>query len=86
VQAPHVVVARAVESGTVLLNTATGRYFALDEIGTRAWTALTSQPTIRDAVNTLLDEYEVEPDALRRDLEALVQALQDRGLIEVHDV
>ena len=51
------VVTRVVNGSTVLLNTDTGRYFTLDEVGGRAWTVLTSSPSIQDARDQLLDEY-----------------------------
>jgi hypothetical protein len=77
------VVTRAVKSDTVLLNTATGRYFTLDEIGSRAWTLLTTLPSVQAAREALLVEYAVEPDQLARDLEALIEILVARGLVEV---
>ena len=49
------VVTRVVNGSTVLLNTDTGRYFTLDEVGGRAWTVLTSSPSIQDARDRLLE-------------------------------
>jgi hypothetical protein len=80
---PPGVVTRAVEGRTVLLHTATGRYFTLDPIGTRAWALLTSSPSIVSARDTLLAEYDVDPGQLDRDLEELVERLEAEGLVEV---
>ena len=77
------VVTRVVNGSTVLLNTDTGRYFTLDEIGGRAWTVLTSSPSIQDAHDRLLDEYAVDPNELMRDLEMLIASLKEQGLVEV---
>jgi hypothetical protein len=77
------VVTRIVNGSTVLLNTDTGRYFTLDEIGGRAWTILTSSPSIQEARDRLLSEYTVEPAELMRDLETLIASLQAQGLVEV---
>ena len=77
------VVTRVVNGATVLLNTDTGRYFTLDEIGGRAWTVLTSSSSIEEARDRLLGEYAVEPAELMRDLEALIASLRDQGLAEV---
>ena len=77
------VVTRVVNGSTVLLNTDTGRYFTLDEVGGRAWTVLTSSPSIQDARDRLLDEYAVDPHQLMRDLEALIASLTEQGLVEV---
>ena len=77
------VVTRNVNGSTVLLNTDTGRYFTLDEIGGRAWAVLTSSSSIQEARDRLLSEYAVEPAELMRDLEVLIASLRDQGLVEV---
>ena len=76
-------VTRVVNGSTVLLNADTGRYFALDEIGGRAWDVLTSSPTIQEARDRLLAEFSVEPEELMRDLETLILSLTEQGLVEV---
>lgn len=80
---PRGVVSRVLDGTTVLLDSASGRYFALDEPGTRAWTLLTSSPTFDAACASLLDEYEAAPERLRADLAALVEDLERLGLVEV---
>jgi hypothetical protein len=80
---PRGVVARAVGRSTVLLNSQSGRYFTLDEIGTRTWTLLTSSASIQAAYDTLMSEFTAEPDQLADDLEALLGRLNSLGLIEI---
>ena len=77
------VVSRVVGGSTVLLNARTGATFALDDVGTRAWKALTSQPSLRAAYETLLTEYDVDEITLRRDLEDLVRRLVTSGLATI---
>jgi hypothetical protein len=77
------VVTRVVNGATVLLNTDTGRYFTLDEIGSQAWAALTSSPTVHDACDRLLAEFDVDRAELERDIEALIARLTEQGLVEV---
>jgi hypothetical protein len=77
------VVTRVVNGSTVLLNTDTGRYFTLDEIGGRAWLVLTSSSSIQTARDRLLAEFAVEPDELMRDLESLIASLREQGLAEL---
>ena len=48
------------------------------------WTLLTSAPTIQAAYDTLLAEYDVAADLLRRDLETLIGQLLEQGLLELH--
>ena len=77
------VVARAVSGATVLLHLDNGRSFMLDDVGARAWSALTSSASIQDAYESLLAEYQVEPDQLRIDLAALIVDLAAHGLLEI---
>jgi len=77
------VVARAVSGATVLLNLDTGRSFMLDDVGARAWRVLMSSPSIQDAFDSLLAEYQVEPDQLRTDLATLIVDLEAQGLLEI---
>ncbi len=81
---PDRVVTRAVEGTTVLLNIETGRSFALDDVGTRVWTLLTSSPSAQRAYEVLLAEYQVDPEELRRDVESLIESLGARDLVEIH--
>ena len=80
---PANVLVRQVESESVLLNLTSERYFGLDEVGTRMWTALTTSPSIQAAYETLIAEYDVEDARLRQNLEELVERLVANGLLEV---
>lgn len=80
---PAHVLVRQVENESVLLNLTSERYFGLDEVGTRMWTALTTSPSIQAAYETLIAEYEVEDARLRQNLEELVERLVANGLLEV---
>ena len=79
---PEVLISE-VGNESVLLNLRSERYFGLDEIGTRMWKAFTSAETIQAAYESLLDEYEVEPELLRRDMSELIEKLLDQGLVEI---
>jgi hypothetical protein len=46
------------------------------------WTVLIDAPSIQDAYDLLLQEYDVEPDRLHRDLVELLNRLLEQGLIE----
>jgi hypothetical protein len=85
-QVPDTVVMRVVDDSAVLLDTVSGRYFALDEVGRRAWVVLTQAASLQQAHDTLMAEYDVTPQRLRQDLEALVERLVSLGLVEVRRV
>lgn len=64
----------------VILDLATSTYFGLDEVGARCWQLLQENSSLELACNTLLEEYEVEPQQLESDISKLVTQLVDSGL------
>lgn len=69
---------------SVILNCQNEQYYGLDEIGTAMWTKLTTSPTIQSAYDTLLEEYDVDAELLRKDISELVGNLSAQGLVEIH--
>lgn len=76
------VMVRKVGDESVLLDLKTERYLGLDDVSARFWDLLTSGEPIQSAYEKLLEEFEVEPDRLRNDLDAFVKELIQFGLIE----
>jgi hypothetical protein len=74
---------RELDGESVLLSLDRETYFGLDEVGTRTWQLLTTQPSIEAAFETLRAEYDVDSEQLRRDLEDLLDQLTTHGLIEI---
>ena len=68
---------------TVILHVEKGVYYGLDKLGTRVWSLIQEPRTIDELVQTILKEYEVEPEQAERDLVALVQDLATNGLAEI---
>ncbi len=68
---------------SVILNLNSERYFGLDQVGARMLTVLTTSASIQTAFETLLEEYEVENEALRQDLVDLIDRLIEQGLLEI---
>ncbi|MFN3629895.1 MAG: PqqD family protein [Casimicrobiaceae bacterium] len=66
---------------TVLLNLKTEHYFGLDEVGTRIWQLIVAESTPEAIVLTLLEEYDVEAERVRADVERLVGELEAAGLL-----
>lgn len=78
---PSDIAFRDIAGEAVVLNLSTGMYFGLDAVGTRIWRLLAEHGSSEPVVNTLLAEYDVEEERLRRDIEALLQQLLDKGLV-----
>lgn len=66
-----------------LLNLKSGIYFGLDPVGARIWSVLQSSVTFGQIRDTMLDEYEVDPERLEADLRTLISDLAEHGLIEI---
>ena len=73
---------RKVGEESVLLDLKTERYLGLDDVSARLWDLLTSGGSIQSAYETLLNEFEVDPERLRNDLDDFVQELTELGLVE----
>ena len=65
----------------ILLDLETETYFGLNPVASRFWKLLTTAPTIRDALAVMLEEYDVAPDELERDMGALIDDLVGHGLL-----
>lgn len=79
------VLAKRVGAETVLLNQADERYYGLDEVATIMWEALLEAPTVGQACERLLAEYEVDPERLRSDVAQFVEQLLEHGLVQLVD-
>ena len=68
---------------SVILNLDSERYFGLDDVGTRFLSVLTTSGSIEAAYKRLLGEYDVDSQALRQDLVALIQNLIEQGIVQI---
>jgi hypothetical protein len=77
------VLLRELDGESVLLDLNSERYYGLDEVGTRMWQLLAGSSSVEDAYQSLLKEYDVEPERLRQDMRDLLSELVDNGLIKL---
>ena len=73
------------EGEAVILNLKSGAYYGLNAVGASIWNLLQEPRTVSEIRDTLLAEYEVEPEQCDRELFALLQQLETEELIEVRD-
>jgi hypothetical protein len=69
----------------VLLDARAGLYFSLDNVGASIWKLLQQPRTVKEIRQSILDEFEVDPETCQRDLLAFLQDLAVRNLIEIRD-
>ena len=83
VSVPSGVLFRELGGECVLLNLGTESYFGLDEVGTEMWRVLAERAPLAAALEQLVARFDVEPQALQRDLIGLVEQLVHHGLLEL---
>jgi hypothetical protein len=78
---PEYVCVQSLGGELVLLNVNTGYYFGLDEQGKAFFEALTSGPTLGEALEGLHEQYDVSPEQLTADFLELSDKLRQHGLV-----
>jgi len=79
------VFAQEVDGEMVLLDMNSENYFGLDEVGTAIWQAIQEKENLKEVLEVLLEQYEVEEDVLKNDLMAFVEKLKESGLVKVEE-
>lgn len=81
---PQGVLFRDLDGEAVLLELDSGRYFGLNETGTRMWLLLQEHGSVEPALRAMLGEFDVAEDHLRREMLSFVDALCAQRLVEIH--
>jgi len=68
-----------------ILNVKSGVYYGLDPVGARIWNLMQEPRAVAEIQDTIVGEYDVEPDRCARDLVGLLEKLLAEGLIEVKE-
>lgn len=85
VTVPEGVMFRELDGEAVLLELHSGRYFGLNETGTRMWTVLLEHGRVEPAFQALLTWYDVAEDRLAGELLSFVEALAAQRLLSTHE-
>jgi hypothetical protein len=83
VKIPDDVLISKLQEESVILNLDSERYYGLDDVGTRMLSILSNSESIEAAYQTLVQEYDVDAQVLRRDLTELIENLSQQGLIQI---
>ena len=75
------VIFRELEGEAVVLDLASGRYFGLNAVGTRAWMLIESGATVDAVVAAITAEFDVDAGEAARDIDTLVTELAAAGLV-----
>jgi hypothetical protein len=67
----------------VILNLETGKYYGLNPIGAQIWTLLQETKSLGEIRDTIIAEYDVEPEQCESDILDLLQNLSEHNLIRI---
>jgi len=66
-----------------LLDVKSGVYFTLNAVGATVWRLVQNAKSLAELKQSLLEEYDVEPERCEQDLRHLVTELRSSGLVEL---
>ncbi|HLB20343.1 MAG TPA: PqqD family protein [Gaiellaceae bacterium] len=75
------VVYRELEGEMVLVHLGTNRIYSLNETGAKFWERLAAGDERAEIERLLLAEFKVEPAELRQEIDSMLQALAEEGLV-----
>lgn len=78
---PHVRYTR-VEGDFVLMDMRSGKYLGLDPVASTIWQSLSEHGDLARAAETVCESFDVELERARADIEAWIDELADKGLLE----
>jgi len=78
-------VSTALADEAVILGMKDGVYYGLDPVGARIWQLVEQPITLRDVVDVLVREYDVDRERCAVDVLAFARDLANRGLLELQD-
>lgn len=81
---PEDIVFRDLAGEAVILNLGTGMYFGLNAVGTQIWRLISEGCSSEQIAATFLEEDEIAKARVQKDLDILLEQLNDVGLITLH--
>jgi len=77
------VFANEIDGEAVMMNIQTGKYYGLDEIGSRIWELMEHKIQVKEIIGQLQKEYDVSEQQCKTDVLNLLNELKSNQLIEI---
>lgn len=74
---------KKIEDEIVLLNPASGDYFGLNNVGVSFWISIDNKRTLKNIIDLLYAEFCVERSILEKDIDELIEEMENKNIIEV---
>jgi Coenzyme PQQ synthesis protein D (PqqD) len=72
-----------VDGEAVLMSVANGKYYKLDDIGTRVWSLIETPTALSAVCDQLTQEFQVDPATCEADVRVLLDRLLESNLVRV---
>jgi len=79
------VFANEIDGEAVMMHIQTGKYYGLDEIGSRIWELMEHKIQVKTIIEQLLKEYDVSEQQCKTDVINLLNELKQNELIEISE-
>ncbi|MGF7119200.1 lasso peptide biosynthesis PqqD family chaperone [Methanobacterium oryzae] len=79
------VVSCDLEGEVAMLNMDDGVYYGLNPVGATVWNLIQEPKSVKEVLDKLLEEYEVEEDQCKDDIFSLLNELLDNKLIVIQE-
>jgi hypothetical protein len=79
---PDDVLHRQVDNDTVILDSASSSYVALNTTAGRMWELFGLGRTVDEVIATIIDEFEVDPETIAADVPDMLEQFLAKGLLE----
>jgi Coenzyme PQQ synthesis protein D (PqqD) len=77
------ILAAEVDSETVIMSIAAGRYYGLDDIGTVVWKRIDPPCSFRELVDGLAADYEADRATIAFDVRALLDRMVQEDVVRI---
>ncbi len=77
------IVASGIDGETVMMSVENGKYYGLDDIGSRIWELIERPVKVSDLIDTLLERFDVDRETCERDVLKFLNGLNEDKILAV---
>ena len=77
------VFASEIDDEVVMMNVDSGKYYGMDTVGSRIWELIAEEIQVREVINKLMEEYDVEEEQCEKDVLEFLNELYENKLVQV---
>lgn len=76
-------VATEMDGDIVMMHISSGQYFGISGVGSRIWALLEHPITLDELISTIVNEYVVDEQTCRNDIQKFMQSLLEQGAAHI---